>query len=177
MCEITDHVTRFCGSNAGGITNVWMIATQDIASEGTISGTTHELSALPTLEATKSFFRVEFTEETGIADDMLTGEKDAEFVQLDLKFTVPGLLRANIAQYQKFLGGRFVFVVQYTDGQARQFGSKLNGLSVKPAQKSGQYAGTARRGAEFECKGVAATYAPFLSPADLITFVATLVAA
>lgn len=177
MCEITDHVTRLCGSNAAGITNVWMIATKDIDTEGTIEAATHELSELPTLVATKKFYRVEFTEETGSADDMLTGEKDAEFIQLDLKFTVPGLLRANVAQYQKFLGGRFNFVVQYTDGQARYFGSKLNGLSVKPAQKSGQYAGNARRGAEFECKGVSATYAPFLTPADLATFLSTLVAA
>lgn len=177
MCEITDHVTRVCGANPGGIINVYMIATQDIDTEPTIDVPTHELDGLPTLVATKKFYKVSFTEETGSADDAISGEKDAEFVKLSLKFTVPGMLRANVAQYQRFLGGRFVFVVQYTDGQYRYFGSKDNGIAVKPAQKSGQYAGTARRGAEFECEGVGATFAPFLATADVATFLSTLVAA
>lgn len=166
MCDITDTIDAPCGANPGGIAKVYIAAVGSVDVIPAATTATHSIDTDITMIATKKFHRVDNTAEVGEYNEALTGEIDAQFLNRVLTLTVPGMNQDNVAKFQGMLGGKFIAIVVYVDGQKRVIGDKTNPLKLRKSDHaSGKAGGTDRRGHTFELYSPGANYAYFYTPA------------
>lgn len=161
MCELTAEITKICGPNPPGIVEVVLNNIKDVTTIPPIDDIpNHTISTDIVLSA--KFFKVGYTEETGMFDEELVGETDAQSVKKTLPITIPGISPSNVAIIDEMVGGRYVAIVTYVNGDRRIVGNKTNPLRLsKVAAKSGKFGSNDRKGVEMELNTSDFEFSPF----------------
>lgn len=160
MCEITGLLEKVCGTNPAGYAEIALFNKKDIDSIPAAAALTGIITGDIVMKATKKGFAIPFTEETGEFDETLDGDVDAQTVKPMVKFTVTGRKAATIKQVQGMVGGRYLAIITFLDGQRVLVGSMVTPLRLRKADfKSGAYGSNTRKGLEFELGASSAIYA------------------
>jgi hypothetical protein len=160
MCGITALMEKICGANPAGYASLAIFNKNDVDVIPAADPITLTVADPILMKSGKKGFEIPFTEETGEFDEPLDGDVDAQTIKPMVKFTVAGRKPTTVAQIQKMIGGRYIIVITFLDGQRIIIGSKVTPLRLKKADfKSGQYGSNTRKGFEFELSCASAVYA------------------
>jgi hypothetical protein len=162
MCNLTGTLPKSCGTNPQGVTEIILLNRLDVLSVGTMNADTQTITVAISLVATKKGYAIQFTEETAEAHDSLAGDVDANHIMQQLLFSVAGQKSVLVARVQQMVGGRFLALVRFANGDVRLFGTLAAPLRLKKAEgKSGKYGSNDMRGYAFELSCSAAIFPPY----------------
>jgi hypothetical protein len=160
LCGIVGLLEKVCGPNPAGYSQLALFNKNDIDVLPAPDAETGIATANITMKANKKGFEIPFTEETGSFKEPLDGEVDAQTVKPMVGFTLAGRKAATVARIQKMIGGKYIAVITFLDGQRVIVGSKVTPLRLTKANfDSGSYGSTTRKGFEFELTASSAIYA------------------
>lgn len=159
MCSLTGTLPKVCGANPQGVSEIILFNRRDIVSVGTIDATTHTMTTGLTLVEGKKGHAIELTEETAEANDPLQGDVDAQHILHQVLMSVAGQKPQLVARVQGMLGGRFLALVRFVNGDVRLYGTLTTPLRLRKADgKSGKYGSNDMRGYSFELSAACAIY-------------------
>lgn len=162
MCVLTGTLPKSCGMNPQGVSEIVLFNRSEITSIGTINATTQTITVAIAMAMGKKGFAIQFTEESAEANDALGGEVDANHVNHTVMMSVAGQKPEMVARMQQMVGGRFIALVKYLNGDVRLFGTMATPLRLKKADgKSGKYGSNDMRGYAFELSCSGSVFPPF----------------
>ena len=171
MCNLSGTLPKQCGANPQGVSEIILFNRKDVQSIGVIDADTQTISTGGiTLATDKKGYAIEFTEETAEANDGLTGDTDAQQILHQIMMSVAGQKPVMVARLQQMIGGRFLALVRYVNGDVRLYGTLFSPLRLRKGEgKSGKYGSNDMRGYALELSASCGIFPPYYTvPYDTI---------